>query len=262
MRRVLLNVVRALALFIVGFAIFRFAVLRPNAVTATDSGSYEVHTITRGNINVHLVSDGSNHFLVESGEAVQFDAIVEEIRAAGVEPEDLRAVIVSHGHADHGGGARYFQERFGVTVVGGKGDLDLFAAGRSGKLCPTGFLAENMLLPASKTRSAPSFVPDVAVDRAIDTSELLGVPGRIVPLPGHTPGSLIVALEGLAFVGDLFRGGIVAQRSATTHFFMCDLEDNRRDVVELLDEVSPDAELFFTGHFGPVDRASVDAHFR
>ena len=50
----------------------------------------------------------------------------------------------------------------------------------------------------------------------------------------------------------MFRGAIVG-RSAETHFYMCDLEDNRADVRALLD-AAPEVEVFFTGHFGPVTR--------
>ena len=66
------------------------------------------------------------------------------------------------------------------------------------------------------------------------------IPGAIVPLPGHTPGSLVVTIAGAAFVGDLFRGGIVGS-PAEVHFYMCDLDDNHRDVRTLLDRLAPTA---------------------
>lgn len=42
---------------------------------------------------------------------------------------------------------------------------------------------------------------------------------------------------------------------------MCDLEDNRRDVARLLGELAPSATTFFPGHFGPLERSSVEDAF-
>jgi len=64
----------------------------------------------------------------------------------------------------------------------------------------------------------------------------------------------------VALVGDLFRGSLVGS-GAETHLYQCDVDANRRDVARTLKEVAPRAELFFVGHFGPLERASVADHF-
>ena len=61
-----------------------------------------------------------------------------------------------------------------------------------------------------------------------------------------------------AFVSDLIRGSIVGS-SAETHFFMCDLEDNRRDVAFVLERLAPRAPQFYVGHFGPLSRSDLEA---
>lgn len=93
---------------------------------------------------------------------------------------------------------------------------------------------------------------------ALDLRPLTGVDARVIALPGHTEGSLIVVAGRYALVGDLFRGSIPGW-SATTHFYICDLADNKRDLRELLQVHAKDATTFFPGHFGPVERASVEA---
>jgi hypothetical protein len=60
-------------------------------------------------------------------------------------------------------------------------------------------------------------------------------------------------------VGDLFRGAVVGS-SAEIHFFMRDLEDNRRDIQALLERARA-AATFFTGHFGLVSREAVEEGF-
>lgn len=43
----------------------------------------------------------------------------------GLDPADIRYVIVSHAHSDHAGGARYLQDTYGARVVLSRADWDL-----------------------------------------------------------------------------------------------------------------------------------------
>ncbi|HEX6998604.1 MAG TPA: MBL fold metallo-hydrolase [Gammaproteobacteria bacterium] len=52
-------------------------------------------------------------------------AVVEGLRKLGLDPSDIRYVLVSHGHGDHAGGAKFLQEEFGARVLLGAADWDL-----------------------------------------------------------------------------------------------------------------------------------------
>lgn len=51
--------------------------------------------------------------------------VVEGLRKLGFDPSDIRYVLVSHGHGDHAGGAKFLQEEFGARVLLGAADWDL-----------------------------------------------------------------------------------------------------------------------------------------
>lgn len=51
--------------------------------------------------------------------------VVEGLRKLGFDPADIRYVLVSHGHGDHAGGAKFLQEEFGARVLLGAADWDL-----------------------------------------------------------------------------------------------------------------------------------------
>jgi len=49
----------------------------------------------------------------------------EGLRKLGFNPADIRYVIVSHGHLDHAGGAKYLQEKYGARLIMSAADYDL-----------------------------------------------------------------------------------------------------------------------------------------
>lgn len=58
-------------------------------------------------------------------------AVVPEIedglKAMGLKPSDVKYVLITHAHADHDEGARYFQDKYGAKVVVGEADWELMA---------------------------------------------------------------------------------------------------------------------------------------
>ncbi len=53
------------------------------------------------------------------------DEVVGGLRALGLDPATIKYVIVSHGHGDHSGGAKYLQDHFGARVILSAADWDL-----------------------------------------------------------------------------------------------------------------------------------------
>jgi metallo-beta-lactamase class B len=51
--------------------------------------------------------------------------VVDGLRKLGFDPATIRYVVVSHGHGDHAGGAKFLQENFGARVLLGEADWDL-----------------------------------------------------------------------------------------------------------------------------------------
>jgi metallo-beta-lactamase class B len=59
-----------------------------------------------------------------------YDYSIEEevaggLKRLGLNPADIKYVIVSHGHVDHAGGAKFLQERFGARLVMSEADYTL-----------------------------------------------------------------------------------------------------------------------------------------
>ena len=55
------------------------------------------------------------------------DSVVEGLRKLVLNPATMKYLIISHGHGDHHGGAKFLQDEFGPRVVMGGPDWDLVA---------------------------------------------------------------------------------------------------------------------------------------
>lgn len=53
------------------------------------------------------------------------DEIVDGLKKLGLDPKSIKYAVVSHGHIDHGGGAKYLQDHFGTRVILSADDWDL-----------------------------------------------------------------------------------------------------------------------------------------
>ena len=53
------------------------------------------------------------------------DEVVGGLKKLGLDPAKIKYAIVSHGHGDHSGGAKYLQDHFGTKVVLSAADWDL-----------------------------------------------------------------------------------------------------------------------------------------
>jgi len=222
-------------------------------------GSVTVTTFRRAYTNAHVVRGPSGRtFMVDAGLEENAPLLDQDLRAAGISPEALAAVVLTHGHADHAGGARYFRERYGTRIVAGEGDHDLLAQGKNDPLCPTSSSAKDDLAKHQSATYRP-VAADVWVSAPRDLADLVGFPAAVRPLPGHTKGSLVVTVGDAIFVGDLFRGAVLGS-SAEVHFYQCDIAQNTRDVRALVG-ATPEGARFFVGHFGPVTRDAVLSRF-
>ena len=53
------------------------------------------------------------------------DEVVNGLRKLGLDPAQIKYVLISHAHTDHAGGAKLLQERFGARVILSAADWDL-----------------------------------------------------------------------------------------------------------------------------------------
>jgi glyoxylase-like metal-dependent hydrolase (beta-lactamase superfamily II) len=170
---------------------------------------------------------GDDPFLVDTGRHGMGHRLLDMVEGAGISPQDIYSVVVSHGHEDHDGGLHDVVTATGATVRAHPIYERLLRF--SPEHAPTDFRNQ---FPASCWRCfmPKSFAAEHCLDYQRERSTLriepLGEgPGPLAPsisvhhLPGHTPDSvaLLIGDEAL-LVGDVVLAGITPFPSCESFF--------------------------------------------
>lgn len=211
--------------------------------------------IDTGISNIYLIT-GKKNILVDASEHGKEKEVINKLKDLGYQPKDISLLILTHGHGDHSGGAKFFKDTYKIPVLIGKNDEVLTKRGHNDDLKPTSLLSV-ILKPFIKSEY-PAFNPDIIIDKDFDLSDY-GVDGKIIYTPSHTEGSVIVIVgKTKALVGDLVRGGITFNQIPQVHFFHNDLKKVNKTLKLLLEQGIDD---FYTGHFGPLKANDIKKEF-
>ncbi len=148
----------------------------------------------------YAVNTSDGLVLIDSGLESSADAITAQLAELRLDISRLRAILLSHVHADHSLGARHLRQRTGAKVYAGRADCPPL---RSGGLREAFFSTYDM--PEQNTHPTE-------VDVELTGEEVLTFGEariRVVATPGHTPGSVCYLLERpdvrMLFTGDVIQ---------------------------------------------------------
>lgn len=74
--------------------------------------------------HVYLLDGGDEAALIDAGAGVDIEPLMRNIAALGIPAGHIRTIILTHGHADHSGGAPAIRARFGCRVAVGEAEAD------------------------------------------------------------------------------------------------------------------------------------------
>jgi glyoxylase-like metal-dependent hydrolase (beta-lactamase superfamily II) len=161
-------------------------------------GLDDLNTISAdGDCNVYLLKQNSVNILIDAGTIQGQNAIENNIKECGVDPQDLSGLILTHSHYDHTQSAHQWQKAYAVpTYLNSVGAA--FLKGGDFRLVGHQSLDPNYL-----------FNP-FQVDHACEDGQTFEVGGTTVMshyMPGHTPDSTLFIVEHngyrLGFCGDI-----------------------------------------------------------
>ena len=132
-----------------------------------------------GNVGTvaYVIQTSAGLMMIDALGANQVESdLLPGFKTLGLDPAQVKTILVAHGHADHFGGSAYFQQKFGSKVYVSAADWTLMETPPRGRG------------PGTPPPAAP---PKRDGELRDGESVTLGnVSVRAVAVPGHTPGSM------------------------------------------------------------------------
>ncbi len=148
---------------------------------------------------VYVIESSEGLILVDSGLDRDAGPLKAEMAKLGLDWNKVRAILLTHSHGDHAGGAQALRLATGARVYAGEGDVAVLAAGG-----PREAIFSTFYMPGREPHPT-------SVDVALSGDEMItlgDVRIRTIAAKGHTPGSMCYVLERRDFRA-LFAGDVI-----------------------------------------------------
>jgi glyoxylase-like metal-dependent hydrolase (beta-lactamase superfamily II) len=159
-----------------------------------------VYAVGNSETTVYALTSSEGIVLLDAGfENKAEPVLVPQLQKVGLDPAKVKYILLGHGHADHFGGAKYFQDKYGTKIATTAADWDLINA------------------PARGGGAKPARDVVLAEGQPFKFGDLTITP---IEIPGHTPGSLAfifpVKDKGQTRTAGLFGGTVLTTGILTT----------------------------------------------
>jgi glyoxylase-like metal-dependent hydrolase (beta-lactamase superfamily II) len=210
-----------------------------------------------------LIRSAGSLILVDAGAGADLAAgwgipagrMLESLAAAGVAPDRIDMVVVSHGHPDHVGGLSVAAGEDRVPtfprarVIISRREWDFFTG-------PDGLAYDEDDVAVFRSRLEPS--RDAGLLDTVDAGEEISPGIRLVAAPGHTPGHCAVEIESegerAVYVGDAMLHPVMVEHPEWTGEFDHDRPLTETTRHELLRLAAADGRRWIAYHFGSTGR--------
>jgi hydroxyacylglutathione hydrolase len=220
----------------------------------------EIKHLALGMVNAYLVKTGQGNFLIDTGFAMSRSKLENALEQEGVNPVEIKLVIITHGDLDHIGNCAYLQKKYRLKIAVHQADAYLCRTGKtilhrkrkSSLLSKIIRSVKYALLykPMMKKFPLGAFEPDMILSDGQDFGNI-GFNAKVVYIPGHSMGSIGI----LTADGDFFSGDTVNNRKKPT---VANIVENESALASSLEKIRAlNIRNVFPGHGKPFPMAEM-----
>jgi hydroxyacylglutathione hydrolase len=186
----------------------------------------DVYAIKDNYVNMYLVRDGSRFIAVDAG--IRKADVKDELKKLDIDPDKVRAVLLTHSDADHTGALSLFKD---ATIYLPEQEEQLIN-GETGRFL---FFGNKIVTKDYK----------LIDDRVIKIGDLKILP---IPTPGHTPGATCYVINDIY----LFTGDALSLTGTGIGLFPKFINKNARRARNSMKNITDldGVQFIFTGHHG------------
>jgi metallo-beta-lactamase class B len=165
-----------------------------------------LYAVGNSETTVYAITTSQGIILIDSGYQDRVESVVVPgLKKIGLDPANVKMILLGHGHGDHFGGSSYFQDHYGTKVGTTKEDWDLI------------YPANPPQNQGNANQARPKRDLVLAEGQPIKLGDETVT---AVAIPGHTPGALAfifpVKDKGKTHIAGLFGGTILTVDRITT----------------------------------------------
>lgn len=152
--------------------------------------------------------------LVDTGAAGRATALLRDLASIGVQPINIRKIILTHHHLGHTGALWELKRRSGALALAHKADAQYIAGKRARRETRRGV---ERVFHNAMVRVGFGEPMLVAIEHTLDDAEDING-WRVIHTPGHTPGHICLHRRGVLISGDMIMasaGGFQPAPAAT-----------------------------------------------
>ena len=168
--------------------------------------SVSIYPITLGFDHCYIIQDKGT-IMIDGGAPKELKEFTKAIEEISIKPDDIKLMIMTHGHWDHIGSAKEIKDFTGAKIAMHEQEKEWLEKGL--KPLPPGITLWGSIFRGIMAMFMPLVkIPSTEVDVVLGDEGLsldeYGIPGKVIYTPGHSAGSVSVLLEtGDVFVGDM-----------------------------------------------------------
>jgi glyoxylase-like metal-dependent hydrolase (beta-lactamase superfamily II) len=204
--------------------------------------------------------------LIDTGYPADRDRLDQSIRFTGNRPEDVKTILVTHGHSDHIGSAEFYRSKYGSIVrsyVDEKPNVCRTEKHQVGLKSVIPMMHNRRVALWTLHAYRSGALDDVGVHsvESFEAGRAIDAPWNPVPVivPGHTPGHTCYYLPEpkVMVVGDAFvTGHPISQRSGPQMLNRVFHSDEAQAVRSLAELAKYDVDVYLPGH-GPAGTGPI-----